>query len=49
MMSFDDWPRLMSSFGWRGFFDPSGSPLSWLARFAMTSLMFMFDEVPEPV
>ena len=26
-----------------------GWPVSWLARLAITSLMFMFDEVAEPV
>jgi hypothetical protein len=37
--SFDDWPMLTWSLGW------APSP----ARFAMTSLAFMFDDVPEPV
>ena len=37
--SFDDWPMFTWSLGW------APSP----ARFAMTSLAFMFDEVPEPV
>ena len=37
--SFDDWPRFTWSLGW------TPSP----ARFAITSLAFMLDEVPEPV
>ena len=37
--SFDDWPMFTWSFGC------APSP----ARFAMTSLAFMFDDVPEPV
>ena len=37
--SFDDWPMFTWSLGW------TPSP----ARFAITSLAFMFDEVPEPV
>ncbi len=37
--SFDDWPMLTSSFAW------TSSP----ASVAITSLAFMFEEVPEPV
>ena len=37
--SFDDWPRLTSSFAW------TSSP----ASVAITSFAFMFEEVPEPV
>ena len=37
--SFDDWPMFTWSLGW------TPSP----ARFAITSLAFMFEEVPEPV
>ena len=48
-VSFDDCPRLTSSFGWIGFFDPTTPPASWIARLAMTSFAFMFDCVPEPV
>ena len=48
-VSLDDWPRLTSSFGWTGFFEPSSPPASSMARLEMTSLAFMFDWVPEPV
>ena len=37
--SFEDWPRLTSSLAW------TSSP----ASVAITSLAFMFEEVPEPV
>ncbi len=43
-VSFEDWLMLMSSFGWQSFL-----PAISLARFAMTSLAFMLDWVPEPV
>ena len=36
------------SLGWTRF-DPRASPSSSDARLAMTSLVFMLDEVPEPV
>ena len=48
-VSFDDWLRLTSSFGWIGFFEPSTPPASWIARFEITSLAFMLVCVPEPV
>ena len=44
-VSFEDWDMLMSSFGWQSF----STPAMALARFAMTSLVFMLDWVPEPV
>ena len=47
--SLEDWPRLTWSFGCTGLRWPIGSPRSSLARLAITSLTFMFDEVPEPV
>ncbi len=47
--SFDDWPRLTWSFGCTRSRAPRPPPSSSAARFAMTSLAFMFDEVPEPV
>ena len=48
-VSLDDWPMLTSSFGPTGFWLPSVPPRSWIARLDNTSLMFMFDCVPEPV
>ena len=48
-VSLDDWPRLTSSFGWIGVFEPIMPPASSIARFEMTSLAFMFDWVPDPV
>ena len=48
-MSFDDWPRFTSSFGWTGLLPPRPAPASSLARAAMTSLAFMLVCVPEPV
>jgi hypothetical protein len=48
-VSFEDWPRLTWSFGCTSDFSPRLPPSAWLARFAMTSLAFMFDCVPEPV
>ena len=48
-VSFDDWHMLTSSFGWTGFFEPSVPPASSIARFAITSLTFMFVCVPLPV
>src|SRR4051812_49210491 len=47
--SFEDWPRLTWSFGWTSDFSPSLPPSAWLARFAITSLAFMLDCVPDPV
>jgi len=43
------WPMLTWSFGWTGVFEPSWPPSISIARFAITSLMFMFVWVPEPV
>ena len=38
------------SLGWIGFFASKRSPpVSSMARLLMTSLAFMFDDVPEPV
>ena len=48
-VSLDDWPMLTWSLGCTGCFVPSVPPSSWLARLPMTSLMFMFDWVPDPV
>ena len=48
-VSLEDWLWFTSSFGRIGFFDPNTPPASWLARFAMTSIAFMFVWVPEPV
>jgi hypothetical protein len=48
-VSFDDWPMLTWSFGCTGCLVPSSPPSSCEARFAITSLTFMFDWVPEPV
>ena len=48
MMSLLDCPRFAWSFGWTHL-DPGAAPRSWQARLAMTSLAFMFDEVPDPV
>ncbi len=48
-VSLEDCDILTSSFGWIGVFVPSLPPASWIARFEMTSLRFMFDCVPEPV
>ena len=45
IVSFEDWQRLTSSFGWTGLSPPSLSE----ARRAMTSFMFVFVDVPEPV
>ena len=44
-----DWPRLTWSLGCTGDFEPISPPAISMARFAMTSLAFMFDCVPEPV
>ncbi len=44
MSSFEDWHLLTSSLGWT-FAPPSRAD----ARWAMTSFMFVFVEVPEPV
>ena len=48
-VSFDDCPRLTSSFGWIGFLLPMTPPASSIARFEMTSFAFMFVCVPLPV
>ena len=47
--SFVDWPRFTSSFGCTSRPSPRGPPSSSLARFASTSLTFMFVCVPLPV
>ena len=47
--SLEDWPRLTWSFGCTGFFAPSGAPRISLALLAITSLAFMFHDVPDPV
>ena len=47
--SFDDWPRLTSSFGCTSRPSPRGPPRSSEARLASTSLTFMLVCVPEPV
>ena len=48
-VSFDDWDMFTSSFGWIGSFEPQAPPASSIARFAITSLTFMFVCVPLPV
>ena len=47
--SFDDWPRLTSSFGCTRRASPRSPPSSSLARLASTSFTFMLVCVPEPV
>ena len=47
--SFEDWPRLTSSFGWTSRSSPRGPPRISEARLASTSLTFMLVWVPEPV
>ena len=47
--SFDDCPMLTWSLGWTGVLVPTVPPRIWMARFAITSLVFMLLEVPEPV
>ena len=47
--SFDDWDMFTWSFGWTGFFEPFSPPMISIARFEMTSFVFMLDWVPEPV
>ena len=47
--SFDDWPRLTSSFGWTSRASPRVPPRISDARLASTSLTFMLVCVPEPV
>ncbi len=47
--SFDDWPRLTSSFGCTSRPSPRGPPSSSEARLASTSFTFMLVCVPEPV
>jgi hypothetical protein len=46
--SLDDCEALTWSLGWT-FLEDRSSPRSSLARLAITSLVFMFDEVPDPV
>jgi hypothetical protein len=46
--SFEDWEALTWSFGWTVVALPAASRAR-VARVAMTSLAFMFEEVPEPV
>ncbi len=48
-VSFDDCERFTWSFGCTGSFEPILPPRISIARFAITSLAFMFDWVPEPV
>ena len=48
-VSFELWPRLTSSLGWIGVFEPITPPASSIARFAITSLAFMLVCVPDPV
>ena len=45
----DDWPRFTWSLGWTGNRLPTLPPASWIARLAITSLAFMFVDVPLPV
>ena len=47
--SFEDWPRLTWSFGCTGVFDPISPPSFWIALFEITSLKFIFVDVPDPV
>ena len=47
--SLEDWPMLTWSLGWTGSLEPSSPPRIWMARLEITSLAFMFVEVPEPV
>ena len=46
--SFEDWQRLTWSFGWT-FVGRRPPPGARVARWATTSFMFVFVEVPEPV
>ena len=46
--SLEDWEAFTWSLGWT-FFDPLASPSSSAARLAITSLVFMLEDVPEPV
>jgi hypothetical protein len=48
-LSFEDCDMFTWSFGCTGAFEPSSPPTSWMQRFEITSLTFMFDCVPEPV
>src|SRR5262249_28020148 len=48
-VSLDDCAILTSSLGWTGLLLPSSPPTSCMARLLITSLMFMFDWVPDPV
>ena len=47
-LSFEDYDLLTSSFGWTNL-DPRSPPRISIALFAITSLAFIFDYVPEPV
>ena len=49
MTSLEDWPMFTWSLGCTGSREPMTPPSISMARFAMTSLAFMFVEVPEPV
>ena len=42
-VSFDDCPMFTSSLGWMGRLLPMAPATSWIARFAITSLTFMWD------
>ncbi len=48
-VSFDDCAMLTWSLGWIGALLPSVPPTSWMQRFEITSLTFIFDCVPDPV
>ena len=48
-VSFEDWLLFTWSFGWTLDFSPNLPPNNSFARFAITSLAFMLDCVPEPV
>ena len=48
-VSFELWLMLTWSFGCTGFFDPSSPPMISIARFEMTSFVFMLLCVPLPV
>lgn len=44
-----DWLLLTWSLGWTGFLLPISPPRIWIARFEITSFVFMLDWVPLPV
>ena len=46
--SFEDWHMFTWSLGWMTL-DPLAAPTISLARLAITSLAFVFVEVPDPV